>query len=1701
MKGLKKRMLSLVTALAIGCGLLTPMGGAIPQAYAAQAEQTEQSGQYAGITWRYANHTLTLSGGPLPDAPQEGDTGFPWDAFAQKIDQVVLAEDVKVVSGAPFQCFSDGLCVIFQQDEIPTFTGDFSAETAYMERVYVPYSWVDMHEGWRDTFNCALVPYNKDRSGFCGLSEDDSKPYGENLRWTLDGDTLTISGEGEMANWDRGDQAPWAFYADEIRHVVIQDGVQNIGRCAFSMSSDAIPRSLIDTGGTPAPYALETVDLGSTVQTIGAYAFADCTTLQSIKIPDSIRTIDYNAFQNCTGLTELTFAPGAELSAMPYAFLGCTGLTQVEVPAAATGDEWADAWEHVFEGCTGLQAVIFRDGAARVGESMFEGCTNLSQVTLSDSVTAIDSWAFADCSDLAELSIPHAVTQVQEDAFLGCAALQTIHYDGYPDEWADVLVPSGEPDDGPLAGVTVICLEDTTPPAIENVTPGAVHNADFTVSATVSDNRPGIQVQIERCTNPSQPADAQSWTVLHETDIAGTSGRVSYSVPVEDLPDGVVAVRITATDAAGNPNTYTVEHIIDRTPPAVPTLTAVTPQSPTTLSITWSKPADADLASFRLYRKAPGENSFSLLASAIRQTGYTDTGLKSGSTYSYAVTAVDTAGNESAYSQEVSGTTPRDTTAPQILAVNPASGSTFGPQQTIKIYAGDDAALAGVTVEYRAAGSADTWCMLAQETVSGTSDSVTVTLGGAQLPDGAYDLRMFVRDEAGNQSAYTEVSYTLDATPPAVPAVQAGADGDTVTVTWSSQAEDDLAGFYIYRVTADGASTRIGSVSAVGGQQTYTFADALHWSLCGQPYTYRVTAIDRYGNTASASSAQVTPEAEADTQPPAAELTAPETAFAGDTISLSAAGSSDNRAIASYAWDFGDGQTATGKTVSHAYSHGGLYSVTLTVTDAAGNQTARTQEIAVTADEDNTQVTVMVTDADGTPIAGAQVVYDLGGRNVTYYADRTGKTVFRTTDSGTVRLGAYAADYLPAEQEVSLVHGQPAEAVICLEQAPLVTGTLESDELTYEEIRDLGIDTAAPENQNVYAFAAQINIGGNITEYTYFVNESGHFVGPSAPVQTVTVGDSVYTCTPHVVQVERPEEPGQPSHPEPVTIAYVTVLRVPGTVSVLKQFFEAELTVINQADAAFAFEGCTATLDIPDGLALVPTDGTAEAAAVPLTQAGQDSGVLRGGQSATAKWVLRGDTAGSYALTAAFDGTLRDFGVPIHADFAAEEPVEVRPASDLQLDLYVSNVMLDRTIYADLELSCDTGTVNLPHITLGDYTPQETVLRAADGTETPAAGATALQPGQTLVYRYVIQLGQDLPLLFESNLLEGMLTEQELDVQTHTRSITKFKLFAGDFGLTEMGVFLKTLPTLSPDDATAFWQFIYNTDSTPDAGNMYYRLLTGDLNEYDGTMEELRIWIASMFQAVRARMNCYVKESSETVGLLSDGLVDYLWGKLKANGLTGEDDLREYALKKILNGVRDTFLSIEDLPSSAVSSLQDITLSVKTLQSAKATMNRFISNMQAGLRAAGLVLESEYAARYAYFNYYLNHRIDYAHPGDAIFRLLLDSAALDLQNRYWTSEALDTITWITGTDSWVNHTDTIERWAETLYQFEVIALNYDTGEEPGGEEPGGEEPGGEEPGGEEPGGEEPGGEEPGGEEPGGEEPGGEEPDDEEPDEG
>lgn len=71
----------------------------------------------------------------------------------------------------------------------------------------------------------------------------------------------------------------------------------------------------------------------------------------------------------------------------------------------------------------------------------------------------------------------------------------------------------------------------------------------------------------------------------------------------------------------------------------------------------------------------------------------------------------------------------------------------------------------------------------------------------------------------------------------------------------------------------------------------------------------------------------------------------------GLVLSVDGSGSSDpEAAIASYAWTFGDGATATGVTATRTYAAAGTYDVTLTVTDSNGVATSQTQSIAITAD-------------------------------------------------------------------------------------------------------------------------------------------------------------------------------------------------------------------------------------------------------------------------------------------------------------------------------------------------------------------------------------------------------------------------------------------------------------------------------------------------------------------------------------------------------------------------------------------------------------------------------------------------------------------------------------------------------------------------------------------------------------------------------
>jgi membrane peptidoglycan carboxypeptidase len=82
-------------------------------------------------------------------------------------------------------------------------------------------------------------------------------------------------------------------------------------------------------------------------------------------------------------------------------------------------------------------------------------------------------------------------------------------------------------------------------------------------------------------------------------------------------------------------------------------------------------------------------------------------------------------------------------------------------------------------------------------------------------------------------------------------------------------------------------------------------------------------------------------------RPPVALFAAPAGMKPGQPVNFDGSGSTDDGTITTYYWEFGDGNTGSGKTATHTYEAPGPYEVTLWVTDDKGQQASVTHEIVV----------------------------------------------------------------------------------------------------------------------------------------------------------------------------------------------------------------------------------------------------------------------------------------------------------------------------------------------------------------------------------------------------------------------------------------------------------------------------------------------------------------------------------------------------------------------------------------------------------------------------------------------------------------------------------------------------------------------------------------------------------------------------------
>ena len=228
-----------------------------------------------------------------------------------------------------------------------------------------------------------------------------------------------------------------AFWkASNLKNVTFADkgkGLKTIGMYAFADCS-----------------LLESIDLSnSSITEIPENAFSNCTSLKTVKLPSTVTKIADDAFADCKKLEEIQGLSNCKISEIGTdAFAGCYNLKTFDLSSAtitALPDSLCNNMYAVttvrlpktltsigtsaLEGCKKLEEItgISDCKLTSIGANAFASCSALKEVDLSkSSFTALPASAFAKDTALTSVKLPDSLTEIGEKAFVGCGAMEKI---------------------------------------------------------------------------------------------------------------------------------------------------------------------------------------------------------------------------------------------------------------------------------------------------------------------------------------------------------------------------------------------------------------------------------------------------------------------------------------------------------------------------------------------------------------------------------------------------------------------------------------------------------------------------------------------------------------------------------------------------------------------------------------------------------------------------------------------------------------------------------------------------------------------------------------------------------------------------------------------------------------------------------------------------------------------------------------------------------------------------------------------------------------------------------------------------------------------------------------------------------------------------------------------------------------------------
>jgi len=822
----------------------------------------------------------------------------------------------------------------------------------------------------------------------------------------------------------------------------------------------------------------------------------------------------------------------------------------------------------------------------------------------------------------------------------------------------------------PSEDCSVTTIADTSGPVITKITPEPKDsNQDINMTITAEDDYKVEYIKLQITNNEVVKYDE----IILRSSAPSKSITERYTLKVSDYEDGKVSVCAIPYDVYGNEGTSTTYGYKINTAPPSPCQNLKATGKDGYIEVEWDKATEEDFAYYTIVRAESEAGPYTVVSAECTNKNFIDKNVDKNKTYYYKVSVTDRVGNTSAYEGPVSASLAPDKTAPVIDGLLPSDNARINNNSSITVYASDNYAVAKVVLEYF---DGSNW----KKADEGENEISSFTLETLNLPEGKYKFRAYAVDAGGNRSEYSDVyEYTLDNTAPVIKNVTAESGTECINLSFDCEPYEDLRGITVY-YKSENSSYKTAATRAPSESNSYEVKIA---GLSAQEkYTIKIVAADMAGNTAeyiigqSAGGEIVVEPKPVEVVKPQIEISAPSTVVQNKENIFKAVKIKGTYDIKSYEWSFGDGKTSSLKETAHAFDSVGTYIVSCTVTDTKGNTYTANKKVTVTEEKSVATLSIKIVDDEGNRLPDVGVVFNVTGEQLHYKSNSSGICEI-TAAPGKYEVGFYKDGYLPAQKAVSLVKNATISLEVRLVKKNIVVGSLTWERMTLEEIKEAGIDTTNPANSNMFKYEMTVYIGEE--EITF----SGHkSIDDDAPIRVTDkdftsenkltdesgklVNNTIYVYDFNDKENGYSYDADSDTHEAPRTL--VAYVQTPGEISWLKEFFNVTLTVTNQAEERFWLTNCHALLNFPESGLTLMSDNADTSLGYEATAGGETfPNTIKGQQTAEAKWILRGDIAGEYNISADFGGKLGsvtngefdDWDTPIDITFESDRPIKV----------------------------------------------------------------------------------------------------------------------------------------------------------------------------------------------------------------------------------------------------------------------------------------------------------------------------------------------------------------------------------------------------------------------------------------------------------